>query len=179
MPVWRVHDHEVLQGIRHRFEEGTYRFVVLMDRIDDRLKTLLRYVNENSRFDILRVELDFYQDTEIEILVPRLYGGEVRKQAPPPVRPAGRRKWDETAFFAVITKQLKPNHVEAVRGVYDWAQAKADRIIWGTGTVRGSFNPRFDRASTRSIFTVWSDGLLSANYGWFRNDKPGRIYADR
>jgi hypothetical protein len=168
---------DLLSNVRNRFEEGTYRFVVLMDRIHDRLKTLLRFVNENSRFDIFGVELDFYQDGDLEILMPRLYGAEVRKQVPK--SGGGRRKWDEALFFAEVEQNLAAEHVAAIRTVVDWAQAVADKIIWGTGAVRGSFNPRFHVVSTRSLFTVWSDGQLSTNYGWLRDEDAGALYIDR
>jgi hypothetical protein len=166
----------LLHTVRSHFEEGIYRFVVLMDRIDDRLKTLLRFINENSRFDILGVELDYYRDDELEIMIPRLYGAEVRK--PTGGRAGARGKWDEARFFDDVGRRVAPGYLPAIRSVYEWAQRVADRIVWGTGVERGSFNPRFHVASTRSIFTVWSDGKLSLNYGWFRRDDPGRHYAD-
>jgi len=166
---------EVLEQARERFEEGTFRFVVLMDRIHDRLKTLLRFVNENSRFAVLGVELDFYQDDDIEILIPRLYGAEVSTGPPQPQR----RKWDESSFFAEVEKLHPPEQVTVIRGLYDWAKQASDRIVWGTGRFNGSFNPRFHAAGTRSLFTVRTDGLLSANYGWIRNEEPGDRYVER
>lgn len=166
---------EVLENVRSCFEEGTYRFVVLMDQIHDRLKVLLRFVNENSRFDIYGVELDFYRDDDLEILMPRLYGSQIRKQVS---RAGGRRKkWDEPSFFGDVERRLSPTLTQAVQHLYEWSRRAADRIVWGTGAVRGSFNPRFDAASSRSIFTVYSDGQLSINYGWFRHDQPGADYA--
>jgi len=49
-----------LEALEQNAIAGRFRFVVLMDRLDDRLKTLISFVNEHSAFKVLGVELDFY-----------------------------------------------------------------------------------------------------------------------
>ncbi len=58
---------------------GKIKFVILMDTVEDRLKDLIAYVNQNSRFDIYAVDLEYYKHDEFEIIIPRLYGSEVKK----------------------------------------------------------------------------------------------------
>lgn len=58
---------------------GNIKFVILMDKADDRLKDLITYVNQNSRFDIYAVDLEYYEHGEFEIIIPKLYGSEVKK----------------------------------------------------------------------------------------------------
>ena len=59
---------------------GNIKFVILMDKVDDRLKELVTYVNRNSRFDIYAVELKYYKHEQFEIIIPKLYGSEVKKE---------------------------------------------------------------------------------------------------
>ena len=70
---------EVLQSVRQNLRDGSFRFVVLMDHLEDRLRDLLIFVNQNSRFNIYGVEMEFYMFEDYEILIPKLYGAEVKK----------------------------------------------------------------------------------------------------
>ena len=60
-------------------QTGNIKFVILMDKVEDRLKDLVAYVNQNSRFDIYAVDLEYYKYNEFEIIIPKLYGSEVKK----------------------------------------------------------------------------------------------------
>jgi hypothetical protein len=55
-----------------------------MDSMDERLKDLITYINQKSQFDIYGVELEYYKHDEYEIVIPKMYGVEVKKDAPPP-----------------------------------------------------------------------------------------------
>src|SRR4030095_14294138 len=67
------------ESIRRNLSEGNLKFVVLMDRLEDRLKDLITYVNQNSQFDIYAVELEYYKHDVYEIIIPRIFGDEVKK----------------------------------------------------------------------------------------------------
>ncbi len=68
------------ESIAANLTKGNIKFVILMDSVDDRLKDLITYVNQNSRFDVYAVELEYYKYNEFEIVIPKLYGSEVKKQ---------------------------------------------------------------------------------------------------
>jgi len=72
--------------MRENLNEGNLKFVVLMDSMDDRLKELITYMNQKSQFDIYGVELELYKHEQYEIVIPKLYGMEVKKDNPPPSR---------------------------------------------------------------------------------------------
>ncbi|MFH1244200.1 MAG: hypothetical protein V1487_01335 [bacterium] len=76
-------DDESLEGLferlKHNLNEGNFKFVVLMDSLHDQLKDLILYMNQNSKFDIYGVELEYYQHDSFEIMIPRLFGAEVKK----------------------------------------------------------------------------------------------------
>ncbi len=69
--------------MRRNLKDGNLKFVVLMDSMDEGLKGLITYINQKSQFDIYGVELDFYRHLDQEIVIPRIFGIEVKKDHPP------------------------------------------------------------------------------------------------
>lgn len=173
-PIDEFEVEEFLDTLRDNVSEGNFRFVVLMDRLQDRLKDLITFVNANSRFDVFGVELEFYRHEELHILLPNLYGAEVKKTVD-----GGRRSWNEDSFFDNVEKRLDQSQVDSVESLYEWATDYADQVSWGTGTNRGSFNPKFHHISQKSVFTVYSDGKLSLNFGWLNEPESARRHAKR
>ncbi|MDR3642875.1 MAG: hypothetical protein P4L74_04585 [Candidatus Doudnabacteria bacterium] len=70
---------ELLEAMRRNLFEGNLKFVILMDEMEDRLKDLIIYVNRNSQFDIYAIQLDYYKFNEYEIMIPKLFGVETKK----------------------------------------------------------------------------------------------------
>lgn len=68
-----------MENIFNNLQEGSFRFVVLMDQLEDRLKDLIVFLNQKSKFDIYAVELEYYQHETLEILIPKVFGAEVKK----------------------------------------------------------------------------------------------------
>ena len=165
---------ELIQNLDANVRDGSFRFVVLMDRMEDRLKDLVSFVNENSRFTVYGVELEFYRFEDYEIVIPRLYGAEARKEVK-----AGsqRRTWDEQSFFEDCTAKLEPTQIDAVKRLYEYSVKNADQVSWGTGRTMGSFNPKFERIARPSLITVYSDGRMSLNFGGLRGTDHGRNVA--
>lgn len=71
---------ENLENIKINLTEGSIKFVVLMDSLHDALKDLVVFVNQNSKFDLYAVELEYYKHKEFEIVIPKLFGAEVKKE---------------------------------------------------------------------------------------------------
>lgn len=67
-------------NLKNNLYNGDFKFVVLMDHINDLLKDLILFINRNSRFNIYGVELEYYKYETFEILIPKLYGAEVKKE---------------------------------------------------------------------------------------------------
>ena len=61
---------DLTKSMRTNLDEGSFKFVVLMDKLEERLKDLVTYVNQNSQFDIYAVELDYYKHDIYEIVIP-------------------------------------------------------------------------------------------------------------
>lgn len=68
------------ENLRDNLNDGNFKFVVLMDQIHNQLKDLIIFINQNSRFNIYGVELDYYKYENFEILIPKLFGTEVKKE---------------------------------------------------------------------------------------------------
>lgn len=69
----------LLENTRRNLSDGNFKFVVLMDHLHEQLKDLIVFLNNNSEFTIYAVELEYYKHNEYEILIPKLYGSEVKK----------------------------------------------------------------------------------------------------
>lgn len=70
---------ELLSSMRTGLDEGSFKFVVLMDQLHDRLKDLIRFINRYSTFGLYAVEVEYYKHENYEIMIPRLFGAEVKK----------------------------------------------------------------------------------------------------
>jgi hypothetical protein len=166
----------LLDEARQCLADGRLRFVVLMDRMDDRLKDLIVFVNQNSRFDLYGVELEFYRHEDYEILIPRLFGAEVRKAA---ATGPGRKRWDEASFMEQARTELAPEELEAVQALLTFSKDRCDDMAWGTGARRASFSPKFAHVSPRSVYTVYSDGDLILNFHWLHDSAATEAWAGR
>jgi hypothetical protein len=161
---------EILESVRKNLEEGSFHFIVLMDRMDDRLKDLIAFVNENSRFSVYGVELDFYEYEDLEIVIPRMYGAEVKKEVATSQRRT--RIWNQDLFFQDAKTKLPDDQVDALRKLYEYCKDSADTVDWGSGVKYGSFNVKYSIFSeTKSIITARSNGRLSVNFGWLEDDE--------
>ena len=69
----------LLENTKQNLREGNFKFVVLMDHLHDQLKDLIIFLNNNSEFTVYAVELEYYKHNEFEIIIPRLYGAQVKK----------------------------------------------------------------------------------------------------
>lgn len=176
-----IDDEEVavlLDNLRRNLSEGNFKFVVLMDRLYQQLKDLVVFLNQNSKFTLYAVELEFYRYEDYEVLIPKLFGAEVKKGLAVQTTSAKRRRWDEAGFFQDARSKLDESHLTAVRKLYDFSKGVADRIDWGTGTTVASFNVKFDKVSVRSLYTVKSNGELKLNFAWLDDNETATRYRD-
>jgi len=97
---------KIHETIANNLHDGIIKFVVLMDRLSPELKDLITFVNQNSKFDIFAVELEFYKHEDNEIMIPKLYGAEVRKTARTPDRSGPREESYHTDSCDEETRKL-------------------------------------------------------------------------
>lgn len=168
----------MLDTLKANLQRGTFRFVVLMDKLHAQLKDLIVFINQSSNFVIFAVEMEYYKHDGFEVIIPKLFGAES-------ILPTEKLPWDEKRFFADVDKNLTSKQQQkAIRSIYDFVTGrddkggKADKIIWGKGRVTGSFNPRWERISKYQPFTVFSNGKLEINFGWMGETESERRLRD-
>ena len=164
----------LLQTMRQNLSAGDFRFVVLMDYLEDRLKNLITFVNRNSQFTIYGVEMEFYKFGSYEILIPKLYGAEITKEVSVSKPTGTTQRWDETSFFTKAEQQLNAQAVESMRRLYDFSMVHAD-VDWKTNQT-GTFSVKFtDIDPKKSFYTLYSTGWLELNLGWHEDEKSAAI----
>src|SRR3989344_6269799 len=144
-----------------------------MDKLHDRLKDLIVFINENSRFDLYAVDLEYYKYDEYEILIPKIFGAEVKKDINAPTSSGPRHRWTEATLLEDAKVKLSGKELAAFHKVYDFSKQYADQINLGTGAY-ASFSPIFNALSNKSLFSLstspnYSFGL---NFEWIA--KNGR-----
>lgn len=125
----------ILDTMEQNVSDGRFRFVVLMDKLDARLKDIIVFLNQNSRFDLYGVEIDHYKFEQHEIMIPRLYGAEVKKVVSRGGT-AARKKWDKASIqeeLATPEMSTMRRHIDALTSV---SEASPDTIVIDYGTGR-------------------------------------------
>ncbi len=159
--------------------DGKFRFVVLMDEIEQRLKDLISFLNRNSSFDIYGVELEFYNYDDYEITIPKLFGAEIKKEVNTTTGSYRRKRWDEESFLNEAHNSLKEKEIALITRFYKFFAEHADSISWGSGIRKGSFNPVFNKLSQKSLLSVYTDGTLQLNYAWLDGNDQQITYRFR
>jgi hypothetical protein len=151
----------IIEKVRSNLNEGIFHFVVLMDQLDDRLKDLILYVNQNSQFDIYAVELEYYKHDTYEIVIPRIFGAEVKKDIP--TKKSLGRQWDWDSFKLRLAESGE-EAVTAARQIIDWAESNDIGIYWMTNQ-SGSFVLGFYTEGKKEFypFSVTGDAVITWN----------------
>ncbi|OGE78893.1 MAG: hypothetical protein A3A83_03320 [Candidatus Doudnabacteria bacterium RIFCSPLOWO2_01_FULL_48_57] len=159
----------ILENMAKNLDGGNFKFVVLMDKLHGRLKDLIVFINQNSKFDLYAVELEYYKYEQHEIVIPRLFGAEVKKDIA--VQGGPRKKWGEELFMEAARKEAgDPKQLKAIEDILRFAESAADLVDWGTGTDSGSFTfkvnyPGAKRGLPIPLFTVWTKGTIVLRFG--------------
>ncbi len=159
----------LLDSISRNLDQGNFKFVVLMDQLESRLKDLIVFVNENSKFDLYAVELEYYKHEDYEIMIPKLFGAEVKKDIKSSGSSGSRRRWNEQEVLEEAARQLDFQELAAFEKIYAFVKQTADHINFGTGSY-ATFSPIFSKISNKTLFTVGTDKRLSFNFDWVYRD---------
>jgi len=176
-----INDEEItilLDNIQRGFNDGAFKFVVLMDKLHEHLKNLIVFINQNSQFDIFAVELEYYKHENFEIMIPKLFGAEVKKDIS--VSSSNRKGWNEESFFQAVAQDLEKPEFENMKRIYNEFVKIADKIKWGTGASLGSYAPVItDISPNGSLISIFANGKLSIKFNWFYNNEKEKKSRDR
>jgi hypothetical protein len=155
--------------------EGRFTAIVLMDRLSDRLRDLISFMNENSRFRVLAVEFDYYRHENMEIVAPRVFGAEARRPFDRPS--ASRGRWNCEAFFERLDSSTDQATRDAVRRVFQFAEPLGD-INWGSGVANPAMSPYILNGITKAPFTIKTDGRFVMKLLWVRRAPHGMRFIE-
>jgi len=181
---FKIDDDEIdsiLDGIRNNFQQGRIKFVILMNTIDERLKDLIVYINQNSQFDIYAVQMEYYKFEQYEIMIPKLFGSEVKKN----VGSRSTSNWDRQKFFDDAKEKNDVNALKKLYELYDFI-AENPLSEFGKGVEKGSFTFKIedDRAKRDkvSIFALRTIGSIQFKFGHIKRnigEENLRLYFDK
>ena len=154
----------LLENMKSNLGNGSFKFVVLMDNLERRLKDLILFMNRNSQFDVYAVELEYYKHQDFEIIIPRLYGGEVKKEVTGTRTSAQAITIDE--FWSALSDSLPENQSGAIRRLIEALMPKASNVKMNTKSI----SLIFDKASDRPLVTFYPNGYMSLSFGHLTND---------
>lgn len=127
----------LLTNLRGNLEEGTFKFVVLMDTLHAQLKDLILFLNQYSKFNIYIAEIEYYKFESYEIMIPKLFGAEVKKDIAVTKPRSAARVWDEESFFAELRKNADEETCAKMRMIYNFAtNHDSDAIEYGTNSFK-------------------------------------------
>ena len=138
-----------------------------MDTLESRLKDLILFVNQNSQFDIYAVELEYYRFEDYEIMIPRLFGAEVKKDVQVASGSSSRRHWTREQFVEDAQQKNDGTTFTLVKELLEFSEKNCDEIGYGTSARNGSVTAKVrGKTALYSLYTLFSNGKLSLNFGY-------------
>ena len=161
---------DTLITISDNLNSGNIKFVVLMDKLHNRLKDLIVYINQNSHFDIYAVEVEYYKHNEFEIIIPKLYGAEVKKEVISTSKSRANysySKADKTSFLESI-KEHKNSLSEYAYSVFpellDIYEQLADfygaSLIYSRSEKAGQVHATLQTIGGKKATSLYSTGVI-------------------
>ena len=163
-PEW---DEETFRSsVESALQTGDFILIIVVDEINEGLSRIVRFINVAGKpaFTLAALEMRRFQKDHTEILVPHLFGtvSAAKKE-----QDGQRTRWTEQRFFEVARANLKTDVVDIMQDIYQWSETNASQIWFGNGKVDGSYTFHYHKDGKRlSMFTVYTSGVLSINYGY-------------
>lgn len=167
-----------IESFRGNLDNGTFKFVVLMDTLHSQLKDLILFLNQYSKFNIYVAEIEYYKFETYEIMIPKLFGAEVKKDISVSKPRSEARVWDEESFFSELQKDTDVETSEKMRQIYDFAvKHGSDAVEYGTN----SFKLKAESKSgiRKTVFFANTNGRWNlVSEFWKNNPDIRKKYAD-
>jgi hypothetical protein len=126
----------ILDAISNNLNNGNINFIIVMDSIDERLKDLILYINQNSYFDIYAVNFEYYKFECYEIIIPKIFGVEVKKK----ISDHGKAKqWDRKSFMEEMRTKIGIAEEKITTKLLNWAKNMGLEPFWSK-TVNAHFH---------------------------------------
>lgn len=150
---------ESISRIRENLSDGVIKFVVLMDSLHSALKDLVIYVNQNSKFDLYAVELEYYEHKEFEIVIPKIFGAEVKKDVG---TKHANNKFDNQKIISWI-EEAALDHL-----VIDFERTTKSYVRLASKTLDTIMPPREENDNSWSSNTAYYYEIQTSVSGWIK-----------
>jgi hypothetical protein len=160
--------NDLLENVKTNLNKGIFRFVVLMDHLEDRLKDLILFINKNSQFDMYAVEIEYYKFEKHELMIPRIFGTEIKKDLSVSTSSASaRKKWDLDLFLGELKNNVSPKAFDLSKKLYE-KMCDLGNVSFGTGAANGSYTLKLTgKEEPITIMHGWSQGRIDLLSGYF------------
>ena len=169
--------------VERRLKSGEVRIVFFLEQAPTELKRLVEFLNRQmGSVEVLLIEARQYTGSGVNVVVPTLFGftEQVREIKRTLSVERGRKAvaidWES---FKVNAEQkgLDELSIAGMRKVYDTCKCLQADIVWGRGTVTGSFSPKWTSISSNvAPFSVYADGKLEPHFSSLNTTEAGRSF---
>mgnify|MGYP001597588325 CR=1 FL=1 len=168
-----------IESFRGNLDNGTFKFVVLMDTLHAQLKDLILFLNQYSKFNIYVAEIEYYKFETYEIMIPKLFGAEVKKDVSVSKPRTEARVWDEESFFAELQKDTDEETLEKMRLIYDFATKHSPDVVeYGTNSFK--LKAESKNGIRKTVFFANTNGRWNlVSEFWKNNPEIRKKYADQ
>ena len=152
----------LFEKLRINLNNGTFHFVVVMDKTEDRLKDLILYVNQNSQFNVYAVELEYYKYEDQEIIIPRLFGGEVKKSINKSKDNTIQWNW---SLFQERLRKTGELEVQIAEKIINWSENNDIEVSWGKSQTGSFILCMYKKGEKRGFypFSITGNGEITWN----------------
>lgn len=129
-------DDEV-KNIKESLINGSFEIIVAFDRIDDKIRSVIDFLNEMAEFDIYGITLKKAESGEVTVLSYEMYP----EFKPQPTEPSRKKfMWNEKSFFEKVENKFNVEDYKVIRKLYDSLRDifGEEDISWGAGATRGT-----------------------------------------
>ena len=171
------------EEVERHLKAGEVRLVFFLEQAPTELKRLVEFLNKKMpSVEVLLVEARQYSNSGLRIVVPTLFGftEQIREIKRVILAERNRRTiaFDWESFKAnTEQKRLDEQSIAGIKKLYDAAKSLQADIIWGRGTVTGSFSPKWQSiCSNAAPFSVYANGKLEVHFGSFHTSKTAETF---
>jgi hypothetical protein len=164
------------QNVEKNLRAGKIRMIFVLEDSSFELRSVVEFLNRQMLdADVLLVEIRQYEVMGQRIAVPTLFGFTeqariAKRDANQSAAGAMRRKWDEASFIQDALTKITSEQLTTIKHLIRTSEELGWDIKWGTGKENGSLSVRIPGAAKRSLFSIYSNGVLVLNFGWLHDD---------
>lgn len=93
--------NSIVDNVKQNIEKGDFKFVIVMDSLDEKLTNAVDFINSKMPFSIYPLTFDYYKHKEFEIIIPKIYGREAEKSSTNKST-SNRHVWNEDEFNKTV-----------------------------------------------------------------------------